>query len=217
MKTRVYFVRHGTTENNIGGRFQGKSDIPLGENGWKQAECLGERFKEISLDAVYSSPLKRAYQTAEGVCRHLTLRPIPCDGLREIDGGLLEGRTNEENIRDYPQVMDMFRNDPAHFCPPEGESAAQVHERVMKALDHIIAENRGKTVAVVSHGYALLCSVGSLEIPFEELKKAEILTNASVSCVDFFADGSHEIVFYNDQSHLPEALRYHSPFWSEPK
>ena len=67
--TTVYFIRHGTTENNIAGRFQGRSDIPLGEKGRKQAACLGERFAHIPLDAVYTSPLRRAYQTAEGVDR----------------------------------------------------------------------------------------------------------------------------------------------------
>ncbi len=111
--TTVYFIRHGTTENNIAGRFQGRSDIPLGEKGRKQAACLGERFAHIPLDAVYTSPLRRAYQTAEGVCAHLPVQPICCDGLREIDGGALEGRTNDENIRDYPDVMRNFREHPA--------------------------------------------------------------------------------------------------------
>lgn len=216
MKTTVYFIRHGTTENNIGGRFQGKSDIPLGEVGKKQAACLGERFASILLDAVYTSPLKRAYQTAEGVCAKLDLQPILCDDLREIDGGLLEGRTNEENNRDYPEAMYAFRNNPPDFCPPEGESARQVHERVTAAIRQIVQDNPGKSIAIVSHGYALLCSVGCLGIPFEQLKTG-ILANASVSCVQFDTDGSFEIIFYNDQSHLPEDCQYHSPFWKEPE
>lgn len=216
MKTTVYFIRHGTTANNIGGRFQGKSDIPLGETGLKQAQCLGERFANVPLDAVYSSPLTRARQTAEGVCSQLPLEPILCDGLREIDGGVLEGRTNAENIRDYPEVMYAFRHDPSKFAPPEGESARQVHERVTAALRDIIRQNRGKRIAVVSHGFALLCSVGCLDVPFDRLEPA-ILSNASVSCVEFEEDGSNHIVFYNDCSHLPEELHFRSPFWSEPK
>lgn len=216
METTVYFIRHGTTENNIGGRFQGTSDIPLGETGLKQAACLGERFAHIPLDAVYTSPLARARQTAEGVCAHLDIQPILCPELREIDGGLLEGRTNEENTRDYPDAMYAFRNDPAHFCPPQGESARQVHERVTAEVQRLVRENEGKTIAIVSHGYALLCSVGCLDTPFEQLQ-AKILANASVSCVRFAADGSHTVVFYNDQSHLPADCRYHSPFWQEPE
>lgn len=215
-QTTVYFIRHGTTENNIGGRFQGKSDIPLGETGRKQAACLGERFADIPLDAVYSSPLARARQTAEGICTHLHLQPILCPALREIDGGLLEGRTNEENTRDYPAVMDAFRNAPAQFCPPQGESARQVHERVIAEVRRLVRENEGKTIAVVSHGYALLCSLGCLDTPFEKLQ-SKILANASVSCVRFAADGSHTVICYNDQSHLPADCRYRSPFWREPE
>lgn len=214
MKTIVYFIRHGTTESNIGGKFQGKSDIPLGETGLKQAACLGERFASVPLDAVYTSPLRRARQTAEGVCSKLDLQPILCEGLREIDGGVLEGRKNDDNIRDYPEVMQAFRHNPSAFAPPEGESAQQVHERVMKAVRQIVQDHAGKSVAIVSHGFALLCSVGCLGIPFEQLKP-NILANASVTCVEFEEDGSYEIVFANDQNHLPEEYRFYSPFWKE--
>ncbi len=216
MATTVYFVRHGTTENNVAGRFQGISDIPLGETGLRQAACLGERFADEPLDAVYTSPLTRARQTAEGICTHLPIEPTLCDGLREINGGLLEGRTNDENKRDYPEAMHAFRSDPAHFCPPQGESARHVHERVMGTVEQLVRENPGKSIAIVSHGFALLCSVGCLDTPFDELQP-KILTNASVSCVRFDEDGGHEIIFYNDQSHLPQELRFHSPFWDEPE
>lgn len=212
--TTVYFIRHGTTENNIAGRFQGRSDIPLGEKGRKQAACLGERFAHIPLDAVYTSPLRRAYQTAEGVCAHLPVQPICCDGLREIDGGALEGRTNDENIRDYPDVMRNFREHPAKFNPPDGESAEQVHARVLGAIEKIVSKERDKTIAIVSHGFALLCSIGSLGIPFDALPP-QILANASVSCIQFDQDGSYRVVLWNDQSHLPEQLQFHSPFWKE--
>ncbi|MDO4173403.1 MAG: histidine phosphatase family protein [Eubacteriales bacterium] len=214
MKTTVYFIRHGTTENNIGGRFQGKTDIPLGEVGRKQAACLGERFASVPLDAVYTSPLQRAYQTAQGVCAKRNLQPILCDDLREIDGGALEGRTNDENIRDYPVAMQAFRSNPSAFAPPHGESARQVHARVTAAVHDIVRRHPGQSVAVVSHGFALLCSVGCLGIPFEQLEP-RILANASVTCVAFDQDGEFEILFYNDQSHLPEDCQFHSPFWKE--
>lgn len=216
MNTTVYFVRHGTTDNNVGGRFQGKSDIPLGETGLRQADCLGERFASVALDAVYTSPLMRARQTADGICARLSLAPITWDGLREIDGGVLEGRTNHENTRDYPAVMHAFRNDPARFWPPEGENARQVHERVTQAVHQIIKERAGKTIAVVSHGFALLSYLGCLDTPFDALKP-QIVANASVSCVRYNENGGHEIVLYNDQSHLPEEIQFHSPFWNEPE
>ena len=93
--TTVYFIRHGTTDNNVKGVFQGSTNAVLGERGLAQAAALGERFASVPLAAVYSSPLERAMQTARGVCAQLPIQPIPVDGLRQIDGGVLEGRTNE--------------------------------------------------------------------------------------------------------------------------
>lgn len=142
--TTVYFIRHGTTENNIAGRFQGRSDIPLGEKGRKQAACLGERFAHIPLDAVYTSPLRRAYQTAEGVCAHLPVQPICCDGLREIDGGALEGRTNDENIRDYPDVMRNFREHPAKFNPRTARARSRCMRVCWVRLKKLSAKNETK-------------------------------------------------------------------------
>ena len=211
MATTVYFIRHGTTASNIGGRFQGSTDIPLGEMGLKQAQCLGERFRDQPLDAVYCSPLTRARQTAEGVCTYQTCRPVLCDDLREIDGGRLEGRLMEDNKRDYPEVMRMFRDDPAKFCPPGGETTRQVYTRMTQAVERLVRENDGKKIAVVSHGYALQTYLSCLGRSFEEMQP-NIVGNASVTCVEFYGNGAFRTVFFNDQSHIPEELRFCSPF-----
>lgn len=211
MKTTVYFIRHGTTDNNVGGRFQGSSDIPLGKTGLRQADYLGERFAGIAVDAVYSSPLARARQTAEGVCRHLSVQPVLVDGLREIDGGLLEGHTNEENRRYYPEVMDNFRNHPAKFCPPGGESARQVNARMTETVDRLVRENAGKSIVIVSHGFALQSYLACLDTPFDEMEP-NIVGNASVSCIEYGENGDFETKIYDDQSHLPEELRFRSAF-----
>lgn len=211
MKTTVYFIRHGTTDNNVGGRFQGSSDIPLGDTGLQQAYFLGETFAGIAVDAVYSSPLTRAWQTAEGVCRHLAVQPVLVDGLREIDGGLLEGHTNEENRCAYPDVMDNFRNHPAKFCPPDGESAKQVHVRMTETVDRLIRSNRGKSIVIVSHGFALQSYLACLDTPFDEMQP-NIVGNASISCIVYGENGDFETKFYDDQSHLPEELRFRSAY-----
>ncbi|MGN1030982.1 MAG: histidine phosphatase family protein, partial [Butyricicoccaceae bacterium] len=107
--TTVYFIRHGTTDNNVKGVFQGSTNASLGARGLAQAAALGEYFASVPLSAVYSSPLLRAMQTAHGVCAHLPLDPIPVEDLREIDGGILEGRTNQVNTAEYPEIMHALR------------------------------------------------------------------------------------------------------------
>ena len=214
--TTVYFIRHGTTDNNVKGVFQGSTNAVLGERGLAQAAALGERFASVPLAAVYSSPLERAMQTARGVCAQLPIEPIPVDGLREIDGGVLEGRTNEVNTSEYPAIMHALRNDPTRFNPPEGEPARQVHERVTAAVRELVAQNPDREIAVVSHGFALLCYLGCLDTPFEEME-FDIVSNCSVTCVDYFPDGTHRLRYRNDVSHIPPELQFRSKFWEKPK
>lgn len=212
--TTVYFIRHGTTENNIAGRFQGRSDIPLGREGTKAGGMLGRTICPYSAGCRVHQSTSARVSDRGGRVHAFACAAVCCDGLREIDGGALEGRTNDENIRDYPDVMRNFREHPAKFNPPDGESAEQVHARVLGAIEKIVSKERDKTIAIVSHGFALLCSIGSLGIPFDALPP-QILANASVSCIQFDQDGSYRVVLWNDQSHLPEQLQFHSPFWKE--
>ena len=212
--TTVYFVRHGTTASNVGGRFQGSTDIPLGELGLRQADALAERFRGMPLDAVYTSPLKRAYQTAQGVCRYLACEPQCEEALREIDGGLLENRSNEQNEREYPGSMTTLRTDPAHFNPPGGETSRQVWARIRNAVARIVAEHPDQRVAIVLHGFALMTYLGTIDAPFEEMKP-RLAANASVTTVTFDRPDQPVLVQYNDISHLPEDARFRSKFWKE--
>lgn len=212
--TTVYFIRHGTTDSNISGRFQGSTDVSLGELGFRQADALAERFRGTHLDAVYCSPLMRAVQTAQGVCRYLDCEPQFVDDLREVDGGLLENRTNEVNEQEYPGSMTTLRMDPAHFNPPGGENGRQVWERVRAAVERIVAEHPNQTVAVVSHGFALMTYLGTVDVPFDEMKP-RLVGNASVTTVTYERPDCPVMVSYSDISHLPEEAKFRSKFWNE--
>ncbi|MDO5549061.1 MAG: histidine phosphatase family protein [Eubacteriales bacterium] len=212
--TTVYFVRHGTTDSNIGGRFQGSTDVPLGEMGLRQADALAERFRGMSIDAVYCSPLTRAVQTAQGVCRYLACEPHHEDGLREVDGGLLENQTNEFNEQNYPGSMTTLRADPAHFNPPEGEPSRQVWARVRVAVERIVAAHPDQTIAIVSHGFALMTYLGTVDAPFEEMKP-RLVSNASVTTITYQRPDEPCLVDYNDVSHLPDEVCFRSKFWKE--
>lgn len=208
--TTVYFVRHGATEFNRTERFQGATDVPLDDFGQAQAGYLGERFRDVPLNAVYASPLIRARQTAQGVCKfHPELTPIADSGLCEIHCGVLEGRFVSELRAEYPDVMDIFQHRPAAFAPPGGETAYQVHIRMGAAIRRIVESNPGKTLAVVSHGFALLTYLGALDRPFDELRPM-LFGNAAVACVEYDDFDHFRVRFVDDQSHLPPEARFHS-------
>ena len=208
--TTVYFVRHGTTEFNRTERFQGAVDIPLDEFGQTQAGYLGERFRDVPLDAVYSSPLIRAQQTAQGVCRfHPELTPVLDDGLCEIHCGALEGRFVPELRAECPEIMDTFQHRPAEFAPPGGETAFEVHTRMRAAVRRIVESNPGKTLAIVSHGFALQSYLGVLDRPFDRLQPM-LFGNAAIACVEYDDFDHFRVRFTDDQSHLPPEARFNS-------
>lgn len=211
--TTIYFARHGTTDYNRAERFQGTTDIPLNDLGLFQADCLGKRFHPIHLDAVYSSPLIRAQQTAQGICKyHPELSPICVPDLCELNGGIFEGQPIPNLIASYPDLMESFRHKPAQFAAPGGETAYQVYTRIRAAVHQLIASHPNQTIVVVSHGFALLTYLGTLTRPFEELEPL-IFGNAAVACVEYHTPEQFHIVFMDDQSHLPPESRWNSRLW----
>ena len=98
-----YLVRHGETKWNAVDRICGRSDVPLSEAGRRQAKRLAERLKPISFDALYSSPLKRAIDTARFISERIGLEPVLDDSLVELDYGQWEGKTLQEIIKNDPK------------------------------------------------------------------------------------------------------------------
>ncbi|MGN1030188.1 MAG: histidine phosphatase family protein, partial [Butyricicoccaceae bacterium] len=107
-----------------------------------------------------------------------------------------------------------LRHDPTRFNPPEGETARGVHERVTAAVNRLVAENPDREIAIVSHGFALLCYLGCLDIPFEEME-SDIVSNCSITRIDYAPDGSHRLIFRNKVDHIPPELQFRSKFWEK--
>ncbi len=206
--TRIYLIRHGTTDDNVKGVFQGRKNVELGAMGKSQVEYLCRWSKKVALDAVYTSPLRRAEETAEALCKHrMHLAPIWEDGLIEIDVGDLEGKTRAENLISYPEQMRQIKEEPSKFIAPQGESSKEVYDRMVATIDKIVKENEGDTVAVVSHGFAIQLYLGYVKgIPFEEIQR-EIVGNASITCIEF-QGGKVRAVYVGEERHLPESLRF---------
>lgn len=208
MMTTLYLIRHGTTDYNVNGRFQGTLQIPLNEQGLLQAGFLAGYLANAPLNAVYSSPLERAKQTADAVClpHGLTLRIHT--GLREIFGGDLEGHTGAENDLNFPDAMKNFREHPPLFAAPNGESAHEVYTRIVRTMEEIVRESPNEAIAVVSHGYAIQAYLAYvMERQFDKMQR-HIVGNASVTVLHC-KDGKHpEIVDLDLQDYLPADLRF---------
>jgi probable phosphoglycerate mutase len=193
-------VRHGATEHSADGRFSGRNDLPLDASGREQAARLAARdFGTVV--AVVSSPLRRCIQTAEVLATRLGQPVEIVDDLAETDFGVWEGLTFAEARDADPTVMRDWQRSPA-VAPPDGESFVEVGERVERARAALAARYPDSTVVVVTHVTPiklLVCS--ALEAPPIAMFRLHLDT-ASVSIVDYFADGNASVRLVNDTSHL---------------
>jgi alpha-ribazole phosphatase len=149
---KLFLIRHGQTDWNIARRFQGQSDVSLNEVGRKQAMALADRLSAQHIDALYSSDLQRALETAK------IIRKSECYSdarLREINFGDWEGLTYNEIKEKYPNALAERENDIYKNAPPNGETLEQLCERVRSMLDELYAKHKDQTVLVVAHGGVL--------------------------------------------------------------
>jgi alpha-ribazole phosphatase len=194
-------VRHGETEWNSLGQFQGHQDVALSEKGRRQAECARERFAGEDIAAFYASDLRRAMETAAVIAapHGKPVQSVP--DLREIDFGFWEGLTFDQIAALYPTELAAWFWGPGTLGVPGGESFAQVQERAWAALTGIVARHPGQKVLVVSHGgtiRALLCA--ALNLPSDSVWRLA-LDNAAISAIDFYSQGP-VVSLVNDCSHL---------------
>lgn len=204
--TRVYLVRHAEAQGNILRIFQGRIDADVSENGMRQLERLREKFKNIELDKVYSSPLIRAYKTAQAANYYHGLPVTTLDGLKEIDGGRWEGEKWEEIPNLFPKENDAWVNEPWLFAPQGGETMRHVYDRIWNTILSIVKDNKDCRILVASHGCAIrnfICRAKGL--PLERLKEIDWFENTSVNIIDFDDDLCPHIVRENDAEHLDDS------------
>lgn len=205
-KTTLYLVRHGATDSNKSGVFQGTIDTSLNEAGFLQAKKLAAKMVELAPDAIYSSNLLRAVQTAQEVAKMCELDVKIYKELAEINLGDMQGKTAEECMRLFPEAAAAIKENPASFCSPNGESARMIYDRMRRAIGEIVARNPGKTVIVVSHGYAIQMYLHyATGLPFEQLHQA-IVSNTSISKFEFGEDDIPKTQYINATTHLPPEL-----------
>jgi alpha-ribazole phosphatase/probable phosphoglycerate mutase len=151
MMVTLILVRHGQTDWNKEDRIQGQSDISLNEEGKKQAERIARQLSDKKIDAIYTSKLKRAYQTARVIARPHSLRIIKDERLNEITQGDWEGLTLNEARKKYPVLFKKWLTTPLQTKPPGGESLESVKKRVAEVLNEIKESHPYQTVVIVAH------------------------------------------------------------------
>jgi probable phosphoglycerate mutase len=165
----LYIMRHGKTDWNAKHKIQGRTDIPLNEEGRRTAEQAAKEYADIPLDTCYCSPLIRAKETAEIVLKERNIPIIPDERLMEMGFGIYEGLENSFSIPDCP-INVLFQN-PENYRNPDGgaESLEALYARTGEFLKEVVEPQlqRGKNILIVGHGAmnsSIICQVKGLAI-----------------------------------------------------
>lgn len=182
-------------------RFRGRADLSLDETGIKQAEAAAASLKGRQVAAIYSSPLKRAMQTAEAIAKVFRLPVQPLQGLIDMDFGEFQGLSAEEARKKDGQLLNMWLERPHLAKFPKGESLDIVRERVLAAVDELAARHVDQTVILVSHKVVcqvLMCAMLGLDNShFWQVRQ-------DVNAINIFEirDGAPLVTLVNDTCHL---------------
>jgi broad specificity phosphatase PhoE len=164
--TSIYLIRHGQTAWNREEVFRGRTDVPLDETGLKQAELVGQYFKGMEIHGIYSSPLSRAWETAQRIARFHNLKVKPLEGIVDMSFGDWEGHAHQEIRKIDAETYRQWVESPHLVRLPGGEGLDDVRVRAMVALGEVIQNHPGKTLILVSHRVickVLICAILGLD------------------------------------------------------
>lgn len=202
MSTILYLVRHGETDWNKKNLFQGRTDIPLSEEGIRQAKQAKERLKN-QFDVVYTSPLARAAKTAKIISEDTNLFPTIYENLIEIDFGQWEGIPFDK-IKDlYPKEHKLWKTD-NNTAPLVGgeQSMKNASIRGKNAFLDIVNKNPNKRILLVAHGGLIKAGIVGLYNLGINMYHNIYLDNTSITTIKFFEDRKPMVLGLNDVCHL---------------
>mgnify|MGYP003591626579 FL=1 len=206
--TRIIAIRHGETAWNVDTRIQGHLDIPLNEIGEWQAQQAGQALADESVDAIYSSDLKRAYATAEAVARTTRAPLHSTQGLRERSFGDFQGRTFAQIEAELPdQAMRWRKRDPEFIPGGGGESLTMLRTRIEHTVNELASQHPNEQIVLVAHG-------GVLDVLYRLATKLDLqaprtwqLTNAAINRLLWTPDNGLALVGWADTEHLNQQSR----------
>jgi len=180
---RVLLVRHGLTDWNLSGRWQGYEPVALNDEGWAQARMLADSLRGRPIRTIVSSDLPRAFQTASAIGEVVGVQPGADERWREFHLGIFQGLTRDEMIAKYPNEWEAFNADYWDYVIPGGESRRMMQERVFSAWEDAVATGIGPELVIVSHGGSLKMLLLKLFPDVPDLDAAH-LGNTSVTTIE---------------------------------
>jgi len=206
MKTKLILIRHAEAEGNINRVFQGWTDGDLTYKGHLQAERLAQRLKDVDIDVIYSSNLKRTLETAKYTARIKGLPIITTEKLREINGGDWENKPWSILPEKWPKEYETWEKAPHAHKMPNGESMVEFYNRLVEELENILKANIGKNVCIFTHGTAiraLTCYLRNCML--EEMLNIYWYDNTAITVAEY-ENGKFKLLMEGDVQHLGNDL-----------
>ncbi|MGL5648382.1 MAG: histidine phosphatase family protein [Clostridium sp.] len=195
----IYLTRHGQTEWNLEKRLQGRGNSPLTKFGVERAEELSKRIEGMELDKIYTSPIERAYKTAEIIKGKKEVEFLEEEALMEMSFGDFEGQKIDDLAKmDNDFDMSLIMTGNTEIKAPNGETLEEVRSRVKNIMDKIIKEDDGKNILIVTHGITLKALMHYFK---DEEANTEVMGQATLTKIIIDANGVN-IEFKNDGSHF---------------
>jgi broad specificity phosphatase PhoE len=199
-------VRHGETDANVQKVFRGRLDPPLNDRGRLQAEAAGTALRDVRLSRIYSSPLRRARETAAAIAEATGAEITSSEKLIDIDFGDWQGKRLVEVEAEYSAEYGKWLNSPAAAEIPGGENLRLVQSRAMDALRDIASSHAEGSIALVSHRVTLKTMVlGILDVDLGRFRNIRLNT-ACFSIIEA-ENGELSLVRMNDTHHLTEIMK----------
>ncbi len=211
---RLILVRHGQTEWNKQIRFQGIADIPLDDEGMRQAEFLSQRIASWPPDVIYTSPLNRAKSTAQIISRQFDIQPIIVPELIEVNFGIWEGVSIPQLEHDDPEAITRWKADPFFNVPEGGESWPEICERLSRAMNAIISAGHERVIVVAHGGVMRVLIAMILGIDPHKAWNVEA-SNCGMTGIEI-VDDIARLYFANDDLHIRGGeYGVNMPIWGE--
>lgn len=201
--TRILAIRHGETAWNVDTRIQGQLDIGLNDLGRRQARQAAMQLADEALDAIYSSDLQRAHDTAQALAQRSGLTVQADAGLRERRFGVFEGKTFAEIDAQHPELALRWKRREPDFGAPGGETLIEFYERCVTTATRLAAAHAGQTIALVTHGGVLDCLYRAATRVALNAPRTWQIGNTSINRL-LWTDDGFTLVGWGDTQHLEQ-------------